>query len=139
MAKKKVKIFQFIRGGSFPFDILFTVNMKPIEIREKLKAECGEDWIQAFDCTDDFFDGSWGVAMERSVDGYYHYFLSLHKGFKFSSPYDYCKLAHEVLHLCQFALPKFINRDLEFEAEAYTHTHIMDMCLDIMKSAGKDK
>ena len=139
MNKRKPKVFEFMAGGSFPFYILFTVNMKPKEIRERLKSESDEDWVKAFDASDDFFDGSWAIVMEREVNGIYHYFLSLHKGFRFSNDYDYCKLAHEIVHICQFALPKFMNRDVETESEAYTHTCIMDRCLEIMRAASKEK
>ena len=41
------------------------------------------------------------------------------------NPYNIVTLAHEVLHLCQEYLPKFLDRDEEHEAEAYFHTHIM--------------
>lgn len=128
----------FIKGGSFPFEICFTVNMSVKEVRKRLEdGSHDEDWAKAFDCDDSFFNGSWGISLERKVGDFYYYFLSLHNGFRFSSDYDYCKLAHEVLHICQFALPKFMDRDVEFEAEAYTHTHIMDTCLDIMRTVNK--
>jgi len=37
---------------------------------------------------------------------------------------DMVIVSHEVLHLCQAFLPRFLNRDVEHEAEAYFHDMI---------------
>ena len=51
--------------------------------------------------------------------------IVLRKDLKPSNPDNVITIAHEVLHLCQEYLPKFLNRDEEHEAEAYFHTHVM--------------
>ncbi len=53
------------------------------------------------------------------------YMICLKKGFDPTNPEDMITLSHEVLHLCQNFLSKFLNRDEEQEAEAYFHSHIM--------------
>lgn len=37
---------------------------------------------------------------------------------------DMVTVSHEVLHLCQAFLPRFLNRDVEHEAETYFHAMI---------------
>jgi hypothetical protein len=44
-------------------------------------------------------------------------------------------VSHELLHLCQKFLPKYLNRDIEFEAEAYFHQSLL---LKIMKEVLND-
>jgi len=63
------------------------------------------------------------------------FYIILTEEFDFSD-YAYCKLAHEVLHICQFILPDILNRDREYECEAYLHTHIMMQCLNQIRGNG---
>jgi hypothetical protein len=52
--------------------------------------------------------------------------IILKYGFDPTDPSNMTTLCHEVLHLCQEFLPKFLNRDVEKEAEAYFHSHIVE-------------
>lgn len=61
------------------------------------------------------------------------YYIVLKKKFKFTD-YDYCILAHEILHICQFFLPQVLDREREIEAECYLHTHLMSQCLKVLRS-----
>ena len=54
-----------------------------------------------------------------------YYIMVLREGFNPHDPENMTSLAHEVLHLCQIFLPKFFDRNLEMENEAYFHSHIM--------------
>ena len=56
------------------------------------------------------------------------YYLILSKPFDFSDQ-AYITLAHECLHVVQYALVPILNRDNEAEAEAYLHSHLMAQCL----------
>lgn len=60
------------------------------------------------------------------------FYIYIGEEFKFTD-YEYCKLAHEVLHICQFLLPDFLDRNREFESEAYLHTHLMEQCLKAIR------
>lgn len=60
------------------------------------------------------------------------HFILIFDDFKFTDD-EMCKLAHEVLHICQFYLPDVLNRDKEIEAEAYLHTHLMSQCLKLLR------
>ena len=37
----------------------------------------------------------------------------------------YATLSHELLHLCQTFLPRYLNRNVELEAEAYFHSNLL--------------
>ncbi len=39
-------------------------------------------------------------------------------------------LSHEVLHVCQLFLPKFLDRDSELEAETYFHDYLMGAIIE---------
>lgn len=55
--------------------------------------------------------------------------------FDFSEDDDFCLLAHEVLHVCQFWLSIVMGDGRENEGEAYFHSHIMRQALEAMRAA----
>ena len=57
--------------------------------------------------------------------------LILKKELDFKDPHNVATLAHEVLHLCQEFLPRYLDRDEEHEAEAYFHTYIMTKIIEL--------
>lgn len=62
--------------------------------------------------TKECFDlGAW-TAMMRMHNGRTYFFLILTTPFDFSD-YAMVKLAHEIVHLCQFRLRKILDRDVE--------------------------
>lgn len=65
-------------------------------------------------------------------------YIFLYDGFNFTKDYDYCALAHEIIHLLQFNLPRFgIDMHKETESSAYIHTHVMSECLEALRSQTK--
>lgn len=66
------------------------------------------------------------------------YYIILKEPFN-HEPMEYAKLAHEVVHICQFLFDKCCADPIaEKEAFAYTHTHIMEQILkQINKSEEK--
>ena len=66
----------------------------------------------------------WGHVKRRLVNDVW-YSAMIIKKFDITSPNDHAALAHECVHLCQFHLPDFFDRNMEVEFEAYTHTHLM--------------
>ena len=93
------------------------------------RIEPGDEWIEPLkDISEENFKGTQGSCHFREVNGIKYYFIFLHKGFD-GKPDSYVTLSHEILHLCQFLLPDFIDRNVEVEAEAYFHSHIMSQCL----------
>lgn len=130
---KKVDIISWINTGIFPATIMFVQGFTYEKVVAYLKKEKAEVWQLAFeDCKDVAATGCW-FASKRTLDHKANgkrvcYFIVINGYFDFSD-YDYCRLAHEVLHICQYMMPDFLNRMQEHEAEAYTHTHIMQQCL----------
>jgi len=57
--------------------------------------------------------------------------LILRKSLDFKNPNAVITVAHEVLHLCQEFLPKYLDRDEEHEAEAYFHSYVMKRIIDL--------
>jgi len=47
---------------------------------------------------------------------------------------DYCRLAHELIHLGQFYLSNVLDRNVEIEAEAYFHTYMMMQVLEVLNN-----
>lgn len=78
------------------------------------------------------------VVMKRTHSGRTYFYLVINADFKFTD-YCYCKLAHEITHLCQFYLPDVLNRNQEWEAEAYLHTHLMEQALVHLRKFTKRK
>lgn len=138
--KKPAKIIRYLNTGIFPATILFSMGFNYDEIIKHTKKH-GE-WGMALRDDKVLVDsGSW-LGLKRVIENVKtgeertHYYIILPKGFDFSD-YDYIRLAHEVLHICQFMLPDILNRNKEIEAEAYLHSHIMSQCLKEIRAAYK--
>lgn len=125
-----------LNAGIFYPKVLFCYKYEYDEILKELKKQKQFGWITAFECHKYLFEENARcfAAYSRIPDnkmeqGVLYYFIILRDEFKFKD-IDYCKLAHECLHICQFILPDFLERDREIEAEAYLHTHLMTQGLE---------
>lgn len=126
-----------LNHGIFHGATMFVIGGTAKEAVEKLEPD--NEWIEPLkDVSDENFQNTNGVCSFREVNGVKYYFIFLHKGFD-HKPESYVTLSHEILHLCQFLLPDFINRDVEHEAEAYFHSHIMSQCLECIEEYNKPK
>lgn len=133
--KKSFKVLTWIDTGIFPASIMFCSGFSYKEMTLLLKKKKASDWLLGIRDDEVFLkkEGTWGVGMKRTIENKklktskVLYYIII-KDFDFSDG-DYCKLAHEVLHICQFFLPDVLNRDDEHEAEAYLHTYVMGKCL----------
>lgn len=65
----------------------------------------------------------------RLIDWLKTFFFIIIPRFDFDDDDCFVKLAHEIVHICQFFLPDVLNRNTEIECEAYLHTHIMRQAL----------
>jgi len=140
------KIIEFLNFGIFPGTVLFAHGMGYDElaatIRKNYKSKRWKDehnfWEFAISGDKKLIDSGSHFALKRECENpktgqtKTFYYLIIKRPFDFSD-YDYCILAHEILHLCQFHLPDILNRDREIEAEAYLHTHLMQQALDIIR------
>jgi len=133
--KKIVKLIEWLNTGIFPATVMFSMNFTYEELNKELKKKRADDWILGISGSEnkELINGGW-VALRRDIENTKTnktktlFYISLNTQFDFSD-YDYCRLAHEILHITQFMLKDFLDRDREFECEAYLHTHIMQQCL----------
>lgn len=149
--KKPTTIIQkidFLNMGCYPGTVLFSYQfsyeelMTQLEKNYKKKIWKTEDGLEVwkFGIEGDeskLTEGSY-YALHRVIQKKGHttknlYYIILKKKFEFTD-WDYCMLAHECLHICQYFLPSILDRDKEHEAEAYLHSHLMEQCLKIIRT-----
>lgn len=137
---KSVKTIQFLNTGIFSATILFSCGYTYDELSKFLKRRKADDWLLGISDVEDIrlIKNSFGIGMERRIcndktgDEKILYYLYIRDSFTFTD-YEYCVLAHEIIHILQFMLPRLLDRNNEIEAEAYTHTHIMKQCLEHLR------
>lgn len=127
---KKIGYIDYLDTGIFPSTVLFAYNVSLTELRKELRKQKCNDWLNGL--TNDSYDEKDKQVYHREINGKKLFYLIYNQKFTFSDD-DYCYLAHEVLHLCQFILPHILERDREVEAEAYLHTHLMKQALTIIR------
>lgn len=130
----------WIDAGIFPATIMFSCGFKYGEINKLLTKKRAHDWKTGISEDKGLIESGENFALDRTIYDTKNsknkkrvFYIIFTEQFKFTD-YEFCKLAHEVLHICQFALPDFLNRDREFECEAYLHTHIMQQCLKVLRN-----
>lgn len=146
MSKKKAQHLRFLDAGIFPATILFSHGYSYDELMEKLPKKDFTWWHFGLEDSKKLIDNGNYFGLKREVthkkkgkeETRTMFYIIIKEQFLFTD-YEYCKLAHEVLHICQFALPDFLNRDREYEAEAYLHTHIMKQCLTVLRGGDLKK
>lgn len=138
---KNISLLTCLNTGIFPGTICFSVGFKYDELYKDLK-KWSSEWCAAIAEDKEFIEGGSCFALRRTVQNeetgkkiHCHYIIFTDY-FDFSD-HDMCKLAHECLHIIQFIMPDFLNPEVEIEAVAYTHTHIMKQCLDKLRGAIK--
>jgi hypothetical protein len=143
-----VKFNYYIEGGIWPFTVMFTLGYSYDELMKVLEDTGAVGWRRAIDSERDrnTYERSGFLAMFREVtekkEGeeehpVQYFFIKIKDQFRFTD-WEMCALAHEVVHICQFALPDLLDRDREIEAEAYTHTYIMEACLKKLREVYQD-
>jgi hypothetical protein len=132
--KNKVKVLKWIKMGMYPASICFSCGFSYDEIVIILKKKKAIGWATAISEDRYLINNGTAFALRRILENkktgksITYFYIILKDSFDFSDR-SYCKLAHEVLHICQFFLPDVLDRNREFESEAYLHTFIMEECL----------
>ena len=118
---------------------MFSAGFSHKEIAQLLKRKKATDWLVGISNESDInlINNNWcclkrELVRSKTNETKTYFYINLNNCFEFTD-YDYCKLAHEITHLCQFFLPDVLDRTKEIEAEAYFHTHIMQQCLKILR------
>jgi hypothetical protein len=138
--ENETSIIHWIDVPPFRASIMFMSGFKFQEVIDHLKTlDDSEEWIEALSSPgeEEFFTESYMAASLRTVEkegkSRKYFFIWTRDVFQFTD-YEYCALAHEVVHICQFLLPTHCDRNKETEFEAYTHTYIMEECLKAIRS-----
>lgn len=143
---KKVKLIQFFQAGSFPSMIMFSVGFSYDQIIKHLKKMGADDWITGMSDKEDKerIDHNKYTASYREIvstdterNTKKLYYLIFTETFLFTD-YSYSILAHEVLHVTQFLLEPILDIKVEYESFAYTHTFIMDKCMDLIRGKNEN-
>ena len=121
--------------------IMFTCGYSFDEICKELKKQKCNDWLSAFKETKYLFSKdcagfSSKQTMEIKGTEYEYTFLHLRDCFDFSDKHHWT-LSHEVIHAVTFQLSPMLNIAKENEAFAYTHTHIMKQCYEVIRNTKK--
>jgi hypothetical protein len=141
----KKKFVHRITVDFLGLEVLLCCAMRHTEIEKHLK-ELGEDWsnwLLGIEGEDFGNSDAWGEQYSTTIyndagESRRLNYIFLYDGFNFNKDYNYCALAHEVLHLLQFTLPRFgIDIHKETESSAYLHTHIMSECLEALRNNTK--
>ena len=137
--KHSSKILHWLDNGCYPGYVMFSCGFSYDEIMKLLKKKKAKHWIIGISDDKTFIDKGNYFGLHRIISNKKTgkevnlYYIIIKDRFTFTD-YEYCKLAHEILHICNFFLKDILDRDKEFEAEAYYHTHIMTQCLKILRS-----
>lgn len=135
--RKVVKKLASLDFGIFPGHVLLCYNLSYDEIIKQLNKKKQHLWAYAIQNDKQLFDAPHWAAVSREIKNVKtgeikkFYYIVIRSEFDYSN-YDYCRLAHEILHICQFYLPEVLRRQDEKEAEAYLHTYLMMQCLNVM-------
>ncbi|WP_114937555.1 hypothetical protein [Mucilaginibacter endophyticus] len=122
--------------GVYPGKCLFVYGYTYKQMIKELKKQKCHELIAGIEGEKDFINESDYCAMHRQAGGSHLYYIFINRKFKFIDEH-YATLAHECLHICQFYLPRILDRNREHEAEAYLHTHLMLQCLKLLRKSVK--
>jgi len=120
-------------AGIFPFKVMLSSGFTYDEIIKELKKQKCDQWALGLRDDKEFIGGGKNFALHRNInhpkngESTFFYIIFI-EPFNFSD-WSMCKLAHEVLHICQFMLPLMLDRNREYECEAYLHSHLMEQAL----------
>lgn len=138
MKNKSYKVLHWLNTGIFPATVMFSCGFEYDEIIKMLKQKKAEHWLYGLSEDKELIDKGNYFSLRRVIENSKTkesktlFYIILKEDFKFTD-FEYCKLAHEVLHICQFFLPDCLDRNREYECEAYLHTHIMQQCLTVLR------
>jgi hypothetical protein len=130
----KKGIMTSIDFGVYPGKCLFVYGYSYKQMIKELKKQKCKELVAGIADEKAFINSAEYCALHRKVGGSHLYYIIINRKFKFTDEH-YATIAHECLHICQFYLPRILDRNREHEAEAYLHTHLMVQCLKNIRKA----
>lgn len=138
MKSKAKKYIEYLDCGIFPIGVALLYNQSIEDARNHFSKSKQWDWFAGLAGEEKFFEQYKNFALKSTLEESTGrketkelYYIVLNQPFTRKN-IDYVIIAHEVLHLCQFILPKILDRNKEIEAEAYLHSHLMTQILNII-------
>lgn len=133
---KTKKQLTWINAGIFPGTIMFSYMYSYDGMITYCKRFKDDTWHIALKDDKELWESSNYLASKRLLElgkkQVSYYIIKITERFTFTD-YEYTKLGHEVLHICQFMLPDFLNRNEEYECECYFHSYLMMQCLNVIR------
>jgi len=136
--KKSKRFIECLNTGIFPVHVSFSVGYTYEEIIAYYKKIKAHGYALGLNEDKALIDGGTFFALKRTVtiktsgQESTYFYLILKRPFEFCD-WDMIMLAHECLHLCQFILPEILDRNREYESEAYLHSHLMTQALKLLR------
>lgn len=120
---------------------MFSVGYSFEEVAAELKKQRCVGWAAAWQETKYLFHKDCAgfakkIIMEFKGKEYDYFFLHLRDEFKFTDRH-HSVLSHELIHICTFNLSIMIDIVKENEAFAYTHTHLLEQCYQVLRKKPK--
>jgi hypothetical protein len=131
MMTKPLHIIHPIDFGIFGGRVSFACGYSIKQLHAFYKKEDCNDWAGGLRGVY-MPDSCRGIAMQRKYKGKWLWYLILKDPFGFTDE-EFITLAHECIHLVQFRLKDVLDRDREYECEAYLHSHLMSQCLKALR------
>lgn len=132
------KAFAFIKNGIFCGHTLFVCGYSYSKLLKKLNFEKSKEWYDALNNEDTklLLEDCFACCRVEELNGVKYPIVFIRNKFNINNSgnnNDFVVLAHELIHLNQFYLSEFIDRNKEKECEAYFHTYMMNECLNALK------
>lgn len=137
--KKSKPLLTWIDAGIFPCKIMLSVGFDYSTINKHLTKVKAFDWKMGISQDKELIEGGTCFSLKRTVEnkktgkGVTYFYVIITRLFDFSD-WDMVMLAHEILHTCQFMLPELLDRNREYECEAYLHSHLMTQALKLLRT-----
>lgn len=128
------KAFVFIKNGIFHGYTLFVCGYSYKQMLDRLNEYEEKSWFNAVNHSKakELFEDAHACCRVEINDSINFPIVFIRNGFR-NKRDDFVVLAHELIHLNQFYLSDFIDRNKEIECEAYFHTYMMNECLNALK------
>jgi hypothetical protein len=128
-----MKVIDTLNFGSFPGKIMFTCGYSFKDVCKELKKQKCNEWLECFKQLEYLFEPSCaGFAAVRKLNEFTYHFVCLRDEFDFSDKH-HATLSHEVIHIITYNISDMLDIVKENEAFAYTHTHILNQCYEVLR------
>lgn len=132
------KVLTWITNDTFPLTVMFSMGYNDYEellkevSRREGKIISGPGYKDVIEVhrdkiiTADYLATKTEFENNKTKKERFFYTIHVRDRINLANPLHLTYLAHECLHICQYFLPRVLDRNKEHEAEAYLHTFLME-------------